>query len=377
MVVGAVSDAPALLVVNVGSSSVKLRLLAADDRVLEEHDLAGPGGGHHQLADALGGFAGVPAVGHRIVHGGTRFTAAVIVDDDVRAALAGLVELAPLHQPPALAALDAARAALPQARHVACFDTAFHATIPPAASTYALPRAWREQLHVRRFGFHGLSHAYAARRAAAILGRDVCELRLVTCHLGAGASLCAVRDGRSVDTTMGFTPLEGLVMATRAGSVDPGLVLWLIRSAGIAAEEVEDALERRSGLAGLAGTGDMRALLDRIAEGDAVARLAFEVYAHRLRASIAAMAASLGGIDGLVFTGGVGEHAPELRAATAGQLAFLGIALDREVNEQVAGPADRELSAVSARCRTVVVQAREDLEIAGQVRVALAAPSGA
>ena len=281
------SDAAALLVVNVGSSSVKLRLLAADDRVLEERDLVGPGGGRLELADALGVYAGVPAVGHRIVHGGTRFSAAAIVDDEVRAALADLVELAPLHQPPALAALDAARRALPQARHVACFDTAFHATIPPAASTYALPRTWRDELHVRRFGFHGLSHAYAARRGAAILGRDAGELRLVTCHLGAGASLCAVRGGRSIDTTMGFTPLEGLVMATRAGSVDPGLVLWLIRSAGIPAGEVEDALERRSGLQGLAGTADMRTLLDRVADGDDDARLAFEVYEHRLCASIA------------------------------------------------------------------------------------------
>jgi acetate kinase len=377
VVVGAVSDAPALLVVNVGSSSVKLRLLAADDRVLEERDLAGQGGGRRELADALGAYVGVPAVGHRIVHGGTRFAAAAIVDDDVRAALAELVELAPLHQPPALAALDLARAALPQARHVACFDTAFHATIPPAASTYALPRAWREQLHVRRFGFHGLSHAYAARRAAAILGRDVHQLRLVTCHLGAGASLCAVHGGRSIDTTMGFTPLEGLVMATRAGSVDPGLVLWLIRSAGLAPEEVEDALERRSGLEGLAGTGDMRALLDRATEGDADALLAFEVYGHRLRASIAAMVASLGGIDGLVFTGGVGEHAPEVRAAAAAQLGFLGIELDREANEQLADAADREISAASAGCRTVVVRAREDLEIAGQVRTVMAAPSGA
>ena len=369
------SDAPALLVVNVGSSSVKLRLLAADDGVLEDRELAGQGGGH-TLADALGEFAGVPAVGHRIVHGGTRFSAAVIVDDEVRAALAELVELAPLHQPPALAALDLARSALPAARHVACFDTAFHTSIPPGASTYALPRAWREQLQVRRFGFHGLSHAYAARRAAAVLRRDLHGLRVVTCHLGAGASLCAVRGGRSIDTTMGFTPLEGLVMATRAGSVDPGLVLWLIRSAGIAAEDVEDALERGSGLQGLAGTGDMRELLGRVEDGDADALLALEVYVHRLRASIAAMTASLGGIDALVFTGGVGERAPAVRAAAAAQLAYLGVELDRAANEGAAGDTDLEISAASATCRTVVVRAREDLEIAGQVRAALAAPIG-
>jgi acetate kinase len=372
VVVRAVSDAPAVLVVNVGSSSVKLRLLAADDRVLEERDLAGSAGERRELVDALGAFAGVPAVGHRIVHGGTRFTAPAIVDEEVRAALATLVELAPLHQPPALAALDLARTALPQARHVACFDTAFHATIPPEASTYALPREWRDDLHVRRFGFHGLSHAYASRRAASILGRDARELRLVTCHLGAGASLCAVAGGRSIDTTMGFTPLEGLVMATRAGSVDPGLVLWLIRSAGMAPAAVEDALERRSGLLGLAGSGDMRVLLGRAEDGDGDALLALAIYGHRLRASIAAMVASLGTIDALVFTGGVGERAPEVRAAAGEQLGFLGIELDREANEQTGG-ADRDISAPSARCRTVVVQAREDLEIADQVRAALGA----
>jgi acetate kinase len=372
VVVRAVSDAAALLVVNVGSSSVKLRLLTADDRVLEERDLSGAGDDRRELVDAFGAFPGVPAVGHRIVHGGTRFTGPAIVDDEVRAALATLVELAPLHQPPALAALDLARSVLPQARHVACFDTAFHATIPPAASTYALPREWRDGLHVRRFGFHGLSHAYAARRAAAILGRHPRELCLVTCHLGAGASLCAVAGGRSIDTTMGFTPLEGLVMATRAGSVDPGLVLWLIQSAGITPAAVEDALERRSGLLGLTGSGDMRVLLGRAAAGDAEAQLGLAIYGHRLRASIASMVASLGAIDALVFTGGVGERAPEIRAAAAEQLGFLGIGLDPEANQQ-AGGSDRDVSAESAHCRTVVVQAREDLEIAGQVRAALGA----
>jgi acetate kinase len=367
-----VSEPPEVLVVNVGSSSVKLRLLDADDTVLAAQDLEDPG----ELREALGTFSRVPAVGHRIVHGGTRFAAAATVDDEVRAALEQLVELAPLHQHPALAALDIARSELPAARHVACFDTAFHTTIPPAASTYAVPRDWRERLGVRRYGFHGLSHAYAARRTAAILGRDPSDLRLVTCHLGAGASLCAIRDGRSADTTMGFTPLEGLVMATRSGSVDPGLVLWLIRSADMDPGAVEDALERRSGLLGLAGTPDMREILDRLAGGDDHARLALAVYCHRLRGSIAAMCASLGGIDALVFTGGVGERSPKVRAAAVDGLEFLGIGLDPAANEPTNGADDRVISPASSSCQTVVVRAREDIEIAAQTRAAFAARDG-
>ncbi len=221
--------------------------------------------------------------GHRIVHGGPSFTSAVVVDDRVRAELESLVDLAPLHLPASLAGLDAVRAALPSVPSVACFDTAFHATIPAEAATYALPAQWRD-LGIRRYGFHGLSHAYAARRAAEILELPVDGLRLVSCHLGAGASLCAVHSGRSVDTTMGFTPLEGLVMATRSGSVDPGLVLWLQRQHGLSADEVFDGLESRSGLLGLAGTADMREVLARMDSGDEAARLAFDVYVYRIRA---------------------------------------------------------------------------------------------
>jgi acetate kinase len=373
VVVGDVTQGAEVLVVNVGSSSVKLRLLGSGNELLDERDLGAPGDDEDELRDALGAFHGVQAVGHRIVHGGSRFTRAAVVDEEVRAALEELVELAPLHQPPALAALDIARAALPQHPHVACFDTAFHTTMPEAASTYALPAEWRQRLGIRRYGFHGLSHAYAARRAAALLERDVRELRLVTCHLGAGASLCAVRGGRSVDTTMGFTPLEGLVMSTRSGSVDPGLVLWLIRSRGMDPEAVEHALERASGLLGLAGTGDMRELLGRI-EHDLDARLAFAVYCHRLRAYAAAMTASLGGIDALVFTGGVGERSPHVRAAAIEGLGFLGLELDSEQNQLAIGDGDLDLSPPSAACRTMVVVSREDVEIATQVRAALAAP---
>ncbi|HEX6460926.1 MAG TPA: acetate/propionate family kinase [Thermoleophilaceae bacterium] len=330
-----------MLVVNAGSSSVKLRLLAADDELVAERDLDAP---HSQVDDdalvaALDGLD-ADVVGHRVVHGGTVFREAVRVDDGVLRELRGLVDLAPLHQPKSLAALDAVSRALPDVPAVACFDTAFHSTLPEAAYTYAIPAALRERFGARRYGFHGLSHAYASRRAAEMV---VGASRIVTCHLGAGASLCAVLDGRSVDTTMGFTPLEGLVMATRSGSVDPGLLLWLLERDRMTEPEMAAALEHESGLLGLAGTADMREVLER---DDERARLALEVYVHRLRAGIAAMAASLGGVDALVFTGGVGENSARVRELACSGLGFLGV------------PPDHVL----------VIPAREDLEIARQVR---------
>src|SRR5207244_4446206 len=227
------------------------------------------------------------AVGHRIVHGGTEFIGPVLIDPDVVARLRSLTDLAPLHQPKSLAALDAVSRILPGTPAVACFDTAFHAAMPEAASTYALPPEWRTRWSLRRFGFHGLSHGYASRRAAELIGRRPEDLRVVTCHLGAGASLAAVLGGRSVDTTMGFTPLEGLVMATRSGSVDPGLVLWLIRDAGLDPSAVAAGLEEDSGLVGLAGSADMRAVLERSEAGDETARVALDVYIHRLVTSVA------------------------------------------------------------------------------------------
>jgi acetate kinase len=358
-----------VLVVNAGSSSLKLRLLGPDDEVLAEADIAAPRAEIDEpaLADWVAGAGPIDAVGHRIVHGGERFRAATPIDADVVAALRALTDLAPLHQPKSLAALDAVGRALPDTPAVACFDTAFHATLPEAAATYAVPAAWRERWGVRRYGFHGLSHAYAARRARELSGGAAA--RVVTCHLGAGASLCAVRDGRSVDTTMGFTPLEGLVMATRSGSVDPGLLLWLLERASVSLREMAEALEHDSGLLALAGTADMREVLARAGDGGD-ARLALDVYVHRLRAGIAAMAAALGGLDALVFTGGVGERAPAVRAAAAGGLAFLGVAIDASRNE--AARDDAEISAPGAGARTFVVLAREDLEIVGQVRAALA-----
>jgi acetate kinase len=351
-----------LLVVNAGSSSLKLDVLSGRDETLGEKSLEWPRDAPFP-AGALDDLPEVDAVGHRVVHGGDEFRDATWIDDEVRARLEALTPLAPQHQPRALAGIDGTATALPGVRAAACFDTAFHATLPPAAATYALPAAWRERWGLRRFGFHGLSHAYATRRAAELLDRPYASLRIVSCHLGAGASLAAVAGGRSVDTTMGFTPLEGLVMATRAGSVDPGLLVWLQQEAGLGVDELADALEHDSGLAGLAGSGDMRALLDR---DDDAARLALDVYLHRLRAAIAAMAAALGGLDALVFTGGVGEHAAVVRAGAADGLAFLGVRLDAEGNAAAHGDAD--ITGTGAGAATLVVTAREDREIARQVR---------
>jgi acetate kinase len=355
-----------VLCVNTGSSSVKLQLLGPDDERLGEHEAEAPGTGvdAEALGAALGRLGEADAIAHRIVHGGRRSDAARI-DAALVEELRGLTPLAPLHQPKALAAIAATERARPGLPAVACFDTAFHAGLPAAAATYALPAAWRERYGLRRYGFHGLSHAYASRRATALLGLGP-DARLVTCHLGAGASLAAIRGGASVDTTMGFTPLEGIVMATRSGSVDPGLVLHLVRQ-GMAPEDVHDALEQESGLKGLAGTGDTRELLAR---DDDAARLALDVYVHRLAGAVAAMAVAAGGLDALVFTGGIGEHAPEVRARAAAGLDFVGVALDDAANR--AAGADTEIGAPGAAVRTLVVEAREDLEIARGVRSALA-----
>jgi len=354
-----------ILVVNAGSSSLKLRLLGPADEVLASVDSEPDA----DLPAAITDFGAIDAIGHRVVHGGTTYAGPVRVTPEVAARLRALTALAPLHQPKSLAGLDALTAVLPDVPAVACFDTAFHAGMPAAASTYAVPQDWRVRLGVRRYGFHGLSHSYAARRVVELLGADATR-RMVTCHLGSGASLCAVLDGRSVDTTMGFTPLEGLVMGTRSGSVDPGLVLWLQTSAGMSAAEVTEALDRESGLRGLAGEADLRRVLAAMAAGDSRARTAFAVYLHRLRGSIAAMAAAMDGVDALVFTGGVGENAPLVRSGAAERLRFLGVAIDGEANLR-AHP-DVEITAAGARVRTVVVAAREDLQIAAEVRAVLA-----
>lgn len=364
-----------VLVVNAGSSSLKLRLLDGEDAVLAEDELAAPRAqiDHAVLQRALASDLGeAQAVGHRIVHGGERFRSAVRIDADVETALRELIDLAPLHQPKSLAALDAVTALLPELPAVACFDTAFHASLPPAAVTYALPAQWRERWGLRRYGFHGLSHASVARRAPELLGGAPGELRIVSCHLGAGASLCAIKDGSSLDTTMGFTPLEGLVMATRSGSVDPGMLLWLLERKGLSAPELAQTLEHRSGLLGLCGTADMREVLARVDADDRRAQLGLGVYLHSLRAGIAAMAAALGGIDALVFTGGVGERSAVVRELAVEGLGFLGVAIDAERNAAADAPPDREVSKVGSSVRALVLATREDLEIARQTRSALA-----
>ena len=317
----------------------------------------------------LEGLEDVDAVGHRIVHGGTEFVEPVVIDAGVVRRLEALADLAPLHQPKSLRALELVEKALPEVPAVACFDTAFHAHLPAAAATYALPREWRARWPLRRFGFHGLSHAYASRRAAELAGAPLEELRMVTCHLGAGASLAAVLGGRSVDTTMGFTPLEGLVMATRSGSVDPGLILWLEEHMGMPPSELASTLEHRSGLAGLTGTSDMKAVLESETAGDETAHLAIEVYLHRLRGEIARMAAALGGIDVLVFTGGVGERSSAIRGRAAEGLAFLGVEIDAARNDA----ADPDADIGRGRVRAFAIAAREDLEIVRGVQSALRA----
>jgi acetate kinase len=361
-----------VLVVNAGSSSLKLTLLGPNDETLAERELQTSQStiDERELQHALDrGLGDADAVGHRIVHGGERFCDAVLIDAEVEAELRSLVDLAPLHQPKSLAALDAVSAQLPHLPAVACFDTAFHATLPAAARTYALPAAWRERWGVRRYGFHGLSHAWVARRVPELVARPAAELRIVSCHLGAGASLCAIASGRSLDTTMGFTPLEGLVMATRSGSIDPGLLLWLLERTGLSERQLAHALEHESGMLGLAGTADMREIISRAAVGDRVAELALDVYVHRLRAGIAAMAASLGGVEAVAFTGGVGEGSSEIRRRAVEGLEFLGVAIDADRNESEA--ADADVSEAGARGTTLVVHAREDLEIARQCRITL------
>jgi acetate kinase len=300
----------------------------------------------------------------------------VLLDDTVVGELGALAGLAPSHAAPALAALGVARAVF-RCPHVACFDTAFHATLPAEASTYAVPLRWRERFGLRRYGFHGLSHAYAARRAAALAGTG--RARVVTCHLGGGASLAAVLAGRSVDTTMGFTPLEGLVMAVRSGSVDPGMLLWLAREGGVPLAELANGLEHESGLLALAGrSATVGELFGSADAGDARARLAVDVYLHRLAAGIAAMTASLGGLDALVFTGGVGEHEPRLRHETVERLRYLGAELDPVRNATAdGGEGDAVVSPDGAAVAVVVVHAREDLELARAARAALeVSPAG-
>ncbi|WP_372735290.1 acetate/propionate family kinase [Nocardioides sp.] len=361
------------LVVNPGSSSLKLSVLHGEQTVAATLVERWEGAGHLEpLVEFLDGVGAVEAIGHRVVHGGPRFTAATRIDADVVAYLDSITDLAPLHNPRSVAAIEATDELLPGVPAVASFDTSFHAGLPAAAATYALPREWNQRFGLRRYGFHGLSHAHAVRRAAQLVGRPLEQVRVVSAHLGAGASLCAVREGRSVDTTMGFTPLEGLVMRTRSGSVDPGLLTWLLMHGGLDVKTLNAALEFESGLKGLSGTsGDLRDVLTARASGQPDAVLAFDVFIHRLVCEVGAMAVAAGGLDLLVFTGGMGEHSPDLRAAAADRLGFLGVALEPTLNAAPSGDAD--ISAVGAVARTVVIAANEEAEIARQTREVLGA----
>ena len=299
---------------------------------------------------------GVEVVGHRVVHGGRRFGAAAKIDDEVVAQLRELSELAPLHNGPALAAIGDARRALPDVPHVAVFDTVFHRTIPPEAAAYAVPRRWRDEWEVRRYGFHGLSVQWAAERVRAE--------RLVVCHLGGGCSVTAVRGGRSVETTMGFSPLEGVPMATRAGSIDAEIVLYLLRHELLSLEEVENALERESGLLGLSGISARVEELEASADPDA--RFALDVFCYRVAGAVGAMAVALGGLDALVFTAGIGERSAPMRQAICGRLGFLGVELDPAANE--AADPDADVGATGSRVRVVVLEAREDVVAARTAR---------
>lgn len=376
-----------VLVINTGSSTVKYELVEVEsgerpvrgvvERIGEDEGLLthDDGGGSPytrkgRFADHEAALAAVikvlgdidpQAVGHRVVHGGTRFRDPVLIDDEVIAAIEELVPLAPLHNPVNLTGIRVTRAAFPGVPQVAVFDTAYHQTLPPSAYTYAVPGAWG----VRRFGFHGTSCAYVARRAAAMLGRDLRRTNLVVLHLGNGASATAVAAGESVETSMGLTPMEGLVMGTRSGDVDPALPGYLARVHGLDAAEAEDALTYQSGLLALAGSADMRTVRRHAAEGDPAALLARQVYCHRIRKYVGAYYAVLGRVDAIVFTGGVGEHDAEVRAAALAGLDRLGITVDPARNDSRSAD-ERAVSPPGAEVAVLVIPTDEEWEIARQ-----------
>ena len=304
----------------------------------------------------------IDIVGHRVVHGGREYEQSIFVTPKVKAAIARLAELAPAHNPANLAGIEAIEQILGAVRQVAVFDTAFHAQMPDMAAIYPGPYEWLKQ-DIRRYGFHGISHQYCAARAAEILDRDLKDLRLVTCHLGNGCSLAALRGGRSVDTTMGFTPLEGLMMGSRSGSIDPGLLLHLLRQPNYSVDKLDRILNQESGLEGISGiSSDLREILAAMAQGNSRAQLAFDAYVHSLRSHIGAMLASLGGLDALAFTAGVGEHAASVRAAACEAFAFLGLKLDSGKNAQ--SRLDWDIAAADSTVRVLVIHAEEDWEIA-------------
>jgi acetate kinase len=392
-----------LLVLNAGSSSLKFQLFDNEltsqlsgqvdwrgGKSSAELILQPPNGPEHRqdvdvrdsaaaaellFRDEIGDRtrSGLLAIGHRVVHGGTRFQATTRIDDAVEGEIQHLVELAPLHNPPALAVIEAAKRARPGVPQFAVFDTQFYAHLPEVARTYAVPRSWTKDQGIRKFGFHGISHAYCAGRASEILGRDPKALRLVVCHLGNGCSATAIAAGQPVDTTMGFTPLAGLVMGTRSGDVDPGVLLYLLRERGFTAERIDDELNHASGLLGVSGvSSDYRAVEKAAGAGNADARLALEIYATRVRAKVGALAATLGGLDALVFAAGVGENSASLRASVCENLGFLGVKLDPGLN--AGHPVDADIATVDSPVRVLVIHTQEELMIAREVLRKLGTP---
>ena len=362
------------LVLNCGSSSVKYRLFdgpgtAAKGLIEKIGEADGDVPGFDEALQKIMAsvdLSGLEVVGHRVVHGGNAFEQPTIIDDEVVATIEALVPLAPLHNPAALAGIAVARKLLPDVPQVAVFDTAFHATIPPEGRLYAIDASLADRWAVRRYGFHGTSHAYAARRTAEVLGLDARQANIITLHLGNGASACAVQGGRSVATSMGMSPQGGLVMGTRSGDIDPTVVFHLHRVAGLPIEEIENSLTRFAGLQGLTGDNDMRTVQRRWAAGDPAAVLAFDLYCRRIKEYVGAYLAVLGHLDAITFTAGVGEHSPEVRARSLAGLAGLGIKVDPRRNEN----GDPLISPDTASVAVCVIAADEELEIANQSRTA-------
>ena len=367
-----------VLVVNSGSSSLKYQLIdpvtgqnhakGTIERIGEPgSDVPDHAAALHRALDQMGSRldpTALLAVGHRVVHGGSLFSEATVVDAAVRAAIADLAPLAPLHNPANLLGIEATAELFPAVPQVAVFDTAFHHSLPPEAFTYAVPRDWRQSYGVRRYGFHGTSLSYVSRRAAMLLGKDIAETDLVVLHLGNGCSACAVRAGESVETSMGLSPLEGLVMGTRSGDVDPSLGAYLNRIADLDAPAFDRALNKDSGLLGLAGVSDLRAVEERAVAGDEDAALALDVMLHRLVKYVGAYAAVLGRVDAIVLTGGIGEHSDLVRGRLADRLTLLGVELDPEAND--AGSGERAVTTPESRTAMLVIPTNEELEIATQ-----------
>lgn len=326
-----------------------------------------------RLTDARHGVLDSPdqvaVVAHRVVHGGEKINQPVIIDEAVKAVIREHFALAPLHNPPNLAGIEAAQEVFPDAVQVGVFDTAFHRTLPAKAYLYALPRRLYEDYRIRRYGFHGISHQYVSRIAAKMLGREPAEVNLVTCHLGNGCSITAVQGGRSVDTSMGFTPLEGLVMGTRTGDLDPAIVIHLVDHHGMSLDQVKDLLNKQSGLLGLSGgrSSDLRDIATACQQGDATAQSALEVFCYRIKKYLGAYAAAMGSVDAVVFTGGIGENSPLVRQMALEGLAGLGITLDHERNQAPANGA-RAVHAASSLVSLLVVPTNEEKEMAGQAR---------